>query len=162
MEECCFLQGHVGFHTSVLYHYGYVLMCRNIVLCDYCHPILTAIHWSEGCEPHLWQIGIVVNVACFQPVWFEWCLMLVVRLNKVLVLLWWCVQWVGISCKCKMWPTGWQGAVCRVQGKLECSAAVSPVPCVAVRSAVWVIPPKRTVFHVVGSWAVIMNDEKTC
>ena len=126
-EECCFLQGRVGFHTSVLYYYGYVLMCRNIVLCDYCHPILTAICWSKSCEPHLWQIGITVNVACFHPVWFEWSLMLVVRLNNVLLLLWY-VQWVGISYKCEMWPTDWQGAVCCVQGKVECSAAVCVIP----------------------------------
>jgi len=58
------------------------------ILCDSCHPILTAVHWAEGCGPHWWQIGIMLNVACHQPEWFEWILMQVVSLNNVLVLLW--------------------------------------------------------------------------
>jgi hypothetical protein len=121
-------------HQTVLYHFCYVLMCRNIALCDYCNPILTALRWAKGCEPHLWQIGIAVNVAYFHPGWFEWSLMLVVRLNNVLVLLWWYVLWVGWGCKCEMWPTIWQGAVCHVQCKVQCSTAVSTVPCSAVGS----------------------------
>jgi len=95
------------------------------ILCDYCHPILTAVRWAKGCEPHLWQIGIILNVACYYSEWFEWIMMEVVSLNNVLALLWWYVLWLGSSCKCEMWPTAWQGTVRRVQGKVQCSAVGS-------------------------------------
>ena len=51
-----------------------------------------------------------------------------------------CCEWAE-SCKSEMWPTAWQGAVRRVQGKVECSAVVSVVSCSAVGSAGCVIPP---------------------
>jgi len=70
-----------------------------------------------------------------------------------------CCEWAEVDgtcgCKCEMWPIAWQGAVCCVQGKVECSAVVYVVSCSAVGSAVCVIPPYRTVFHTAGFWAVI-------
>jgi hypothetical protein len=40
-----------------------------------------------------------------------------------------CREWAEVdgtcACKCEMRPTAWQGAVCSVQGKVECSAVRS-------------------------------------
>ena len=57
------------------------------------------------------------------------------------------VYFCGVSGLKWMGPTAWQGTVCCVQGKVECSAVVS---CSAVWSAGCAIHPYITVFHIIG------------
>ena len=87
---------------------------------DYCHPILTAVRWSKGCEPHLWQIGITLIVACYHPEWFEWILMQIVSLNNVLILLRWCDWPEVVNVKCDLQP---DRALCSVS-KVRCSVVL--------------------------------------
>jgi hypothetical protein len=50
-----------------------------------------------------------------------------------------CCKWAEVDgtcgCKCEMWPTVWQGAVRRVQGKVGCSPVVS-----VVLWGLWAVP----------------------
>jgi hypothetical protein len=78
-------------------------------------PVLPAIHDLKGVGPDLWQIGIAANVARHHPGWFQRSSMQVVRLNNVLVILWWYVLWVswsGWDLWLLMWNVTYGGAGC--------------------------------------------------